>query len=212
MGYKNFPAYVQCQIDRLLWLYHDYIKAYVDDVVIFSKTLDEHLVHLWSVFSMFIKSGISIQPTKAYLVYPSVQLLGQKVSFLRLATSEEKLLAISKLTFPRNLRELKMYLGLTEWLQEYVLHYTAVIKPLQEWKTELLKPSLKAENQQRSFAFRTQLDESIIAEVASFCTLQDLLSRPSYLIHFNPTRQLYVDLNESKEFEFSAMVYHVKVG
>ena len=84
MGYKNSPAYVQRQIDRLLYRFRSFAKAYIDDVVIFSKTLAEHIQHLRSVFKLFVDSGISVNPNKAFLAYPSVQLLGQKVDSLGL--------------------------------------------------------------------------------------------------------------------------------
>ncbi len=47
-------------------------------------------------------------------------------------------------------------------------------------------------------------------ELASFKTIQDLLSCPSYLVHPNPERQIFIDLDASKEFGFGAMIYHLK--
>ena len=113
MRYKNSVAYVQRQIDRLLWPNKKFARTYVDDIVIFSQTLTEHVQHLKSIFSMLRENNISVKPTKAFLAYPTVQLLGQKVTSLGLPTSEEKLKAISKLKFPLNLRQLETYLGLT---------------------------------------------------------------------------------------------------
>jgi hypothetical protein len=53
MGFKNSVSYVQRQIDRVLHPYRDFARAYIDDVVIFSKTLDEHIAHLRQVFQTF---------------------------------------------------------------------------------------------------------------------------------------------------------------
>ena len=130
MGYKNSPAYVQRQIDRLLRRFRHFARVYVDDVVIFSKTLQEHLQHLRQIFELFTGSGISINPGKAFLGYPSVQLLGQKVDLLGLWTAEDKLRAISKLLFPTTLAKLETYLGMTGWLRDYIAHYAAIAKPL----------------------------------------------------------------------------------
>lgn len=52
MGYKNSVAYVQRQIDRLLWPYKKFARAYVDDIVIVSQTLADHLTYLKTIFSM----------------------------------------------------------------------------------------------------------------------------------------------------------------
>lgn len=210
MGFKNSPAYVQRQIDRLLRPCRAFARAYVDDIVILTKTLDEHLRHLSLIFSLFVKKGISIRPGKAFLGYPTVQLLGQKVNSLGLATAEEKLKAIACLTFPCTLRELETYVGLMDWLCQFVPHYAAVTKPLQERKTTLLKSAPKAGNPRKSYATRTSLMEPNPTEIASFETLQSLLSKPTYLVHFDSAKQLYIDLDASKCFGFGAMVYHTK--
>ena len=43
MGYKNSPSYVQRQIDGILRPFRDFVRAYINDIVIFSRTLDEYL-------------------------------------------------------------------------------------------------------------------------------------------------------------------------
>ena len=113
MGFKNSPAYVQRQIDRLLRDHRRYARAYVNDIVVFSRTKEEHKAHLRAVFEVLKQNNISIKPTKAFIGYPSVSLLGQKVDSLGLATADEKLRAIARLRFPSNLRQLESYLGLT---------------------------------------------------------------------------------------------------
>ena len=115
IGFKNSPSYVQQQIDKLLCPFL-FAQAYIDNVVIRSKTLDKHIQHLCAIFGMFIKVSISIKPSKAFLGYLSIQLLGQHVDSLGLATIEEKLEAISQLQFPRTLKDLETYLGLTRQL------------------------------------------------------------------------------------------------
>ena len=47
-------------------------------------------------------------------------------------------------------------------------------------------------------------------EEASFRTLQELLSKSTFLTHFNIKYVLYIDLNASKQFEFGIMVYYIK--
>ena len=112
IGYKNSPSYVQRQIDRLLRPF-PFAKAYIDDVVIASQTLEEHITHLTTIFAMFEQVRISIKPTKAFIGYSSVWLLGQHVDSLGLATPEEKLEAIARIKFPKTFKDLETYLGLT---------------------------------------------------------------------------------------------------
>jgi len=113
IGYKNSPTYVQRQINRLLRPFRQFTKAYVNDIIIYSKTLNNHVSYLRQVFTLLNKTNISINPTKAFIGYPSIQLLGQKVDSLGLSTAEDKLRAITALSFPITLSQLEIYLGFT---------------------------------------------------------------------------------------------------
>ena len=50
MKFKNFLVYVQRKIDTILRVYRVFVRIYVDDIIIFSKTLKKHLIHLREVF------------------------------------------------------------------------------------------------------------------------------------------------------------------
>ena len=210
MGYKNSPAYVQRQIDRVLRPYRSFARAYIDDVVIHSATVEEHIQHLRQIFGLFSKHHISINPKKAFLGYPSVTLLGQKVNSLGLSTSEEKLQAIAKLSFPQSLSALETYIGITGWLRNYIPNYAAISKPLVQRKTALLDKAPNAGQERQEFARKTLFEKPTHEETVAFETLQRLLSRPSFLYHFDDTADLYIDLDASKAYGFGAMVYHLK--
>ena len=113
MGYKGSPPYVQRQIDKILRSIREFAKAYVDDIIVFSKTLSQHLEHLRIIFSLFRERRISLNSKKFFLEYSLIILLGQRVNFLDLSTSKEKLAAITSLRFPQSLRELEIFLRLT---------------------------------------------------------------------------------------------------
>lgn len=210
MGYKNSPAYVQRQIDRLLRAQRKFARAYVDDIVIFSETQADHEAHLHEVFSVLQANNISIKAAKAFVGYPSVALLGQRVDSFGLATSAEKLKAIAKLRFPRTLKQLETYLGLTGWLRDYIAHYAGLSKPLQARKTELLRGGPVAGSARRNYSSRTKVKDPTEKELLSFELLQSILSEPSYLVHVDASRQLFIDLDASKEFGIGAMLYYVK--
>ena len=209
LGFKNSPAYVQRRIDILLRDY-PWAHAYIDDVVIASRTLEEHIHHLQTVFSVFSSVGISINPSKAFIGFPSIRLLGQHVDSLGLSTAAEKLEAIASLEFPTTLQQLETYLGLTGYLRQYVPFYAAVSGPLQDRKALLLRRGPSAGPQRKSFSLKTLLESPTPAEVESWKSLQELLSNPQYLVHFDPSRRLYADVDASKAFGFGAVIYHVK--
>lgn len=113
MGYRGSKAYAQRQIDIILRGCEAYAKAYIDDIVIFSATLDQHIEHLNAVFCLFTEHNVTLNPHKAHLGYPLITLLGQKVNGLGLTSAAEKIAAISSWKFPHSLKQLESYLGFT---------------------------------------------------------------------------------------------------
>ena len=139
MDYQNSPPDVQQQMDWILWAIHTFTRDYVNNIIIFSKTLDEHVSHLHQVFQLFQDLGISLEPKKSYLGYPTVTLLGQWIDALGLTTASEKIKVISDLQFPLTLKALETYLGLTGWVRSYIPYYAQVTAPLQARKMALAK-------------------------------------------------------------------------
>ena len=113
INYKNSFAYVQRQINRLLRKFRRFVRVYVNDIVIFSKIIVEHIIHLRKIFNMFRRNNISIKFNKIFLNYLFVQLLNQKIDFFNLLINEKKLKIIAKLSFFRILRQFEIYLKLT---------------------------------------------------------------------------------------------------
>lgn len=85
--------------------------------------------------------GISLERKRSYLGYPTVTLLGQRVDGLGLTTVYEKIKATANLQFPVTLKDLDIYLGLTDWLRSSIPYCTQITEPLQTRKTILFKAS-----------------------------------------------------------------------
>ena len=113
MKFKNSPAYVQRQTDLMLKEFRDFARTYIDDIVFFSVSLDQHIEHLDKGFQRLSKYDVTLSPRKSFLGYPSIVLLDQVVDAFEMTTSEEKLATITKLAFPRTLKKLKTYVRLT---------------------------------------------------------------------------------------------------
>jgi hypothetical protein len=79
IGFKNSVSYVQRQIDTILRPQKAFARAYIDDVVVHSETLQEHCQHLREVLQVFKDVNISIKPEKSFVGFPSIRLLGQHI-------------------------------------------------------------------------------------------------------------------------------------
>ena len=114
-----------------------YTKAYINNIVVFSATLKQLIEHLNAVFCLFVKHNITLNLHKTHLGYFSITLLGQKVNELGLTLAAEKIAAISNWKFSLSLKQLKSYLGFTNWLCNYIPYYAQKINLLQKCKTLL---------------------------------------------------------------------------
>ena len=103
MGYVNSVAYMQREIYNILRRVKDWARAYVADIIYAAKSLDNLHFKQRMLFEIFVANKISIKPTKLFLNYLDVGLLGQCVNFLGLTTAKKKLQAIKLLTHPETL-------------------------------------------------------------------------------------------------------------
>ena len=185
-------------------------------ICIFSKALREHIAHLREVFKILNSYNISLKPTKAFIEYLSVHVFGQRVDALGMTTAQDKLEAIMALEFPKTLKALESYLRMTGDLRHYITFYAQIAEPLQNRKTSLNKCleqcNINTEGGARKKAVAAL---SIMApsptELDAFHHLQTLFARPKNLAHFDHARQLYADVDTSKEFGFGVMIYHSKI-
>ena len=112
MNFRNNFAYVQRQIDIILRQYRVFVRVYIDDIVVFNKTLKKHLKHLTKMFKLFRWLNIALKFFKTFLNYSIVVLFKQKIDNFELITTKKKLKIIFKLQFFVTLKQLKSYLNL----------------------------------------------------------------------------------------------------
>src|ERR1700743_3693259 len=130
-GYRNGPSVFQRVMQGILapylWIFS---LVYIDDIVVYSKTFEDHLKHVDLVLKVIAKSGITLSPPKCHLGFRSLNLLGQRVSRLGLSTHKEKVDAINQLAEPRNVHELQTFLGMMVYFSSYIPFYSWIVAPL----------------------------------------------------------------------------------
>lgn len=114
INFKKFSIYVQRQIDTILRNHKTYSKIFINDIVIYSKTLKEHVKHLHAILSLLGGFHISFNLIKFFLYYSLMQLLNQKVDAFEFTTIVEKIKIIIKLDFFKILRDFEIYFDLIE--------------------------------------------------------------------------------------------------
>ena len=130
-GYRNGPAVFQQVMQGILapflWIF---ALVYIDDIVIFSKSFEDHLIHIELVLKAVEDAKITLSPGKCHFGYQSLMLLGQKVSRLGLSTHKGKVDAILQLDDPKSVHNLQIFLGMMVYFSSYIPFYTWIIHPL----------------------------------------------------------------------------------
>ena len=108
---------------------------YLDDIVVYSITLQEHVEHLKKVFKVLRENQLYVKREKCEFAQPKIHFLGHVISQGELRMDEAKVKAIQDWEAPTKMTELRSFLGLANYYHRFISGYSAIAAPL----TELLK-------------------------------------------------------------------------
>ncbi|GFU58197.1 retrovirus-related Pol polyprotein from transposon 17.6 [Trichonephila clavipes] len=166
-GLAGASGTFQREMNRILKSHSEYAQAYMDDVVIFSKTFEEHLVHLELVLTELEKLGFSVRLDKCSFAAKRIKYLGHTIGGGKHGPDEDKILAIKRLIRPTTKKEVRSVLGLMGFYRAYIPNYAEISTPLTEL-TKKNKPNDVSwgEAEQNSFVKLKEL----LCEVTSLAT------------------------------------------
>ena len=129
-GLSQAPAYFQLLIDKVLMGCSSFAMGYLDDIIIFSKTEEEHLQHLEEIFVRLRKFGLKMKREKCSFFKKHIQYLGHLVSERGFEPLPEKLESIHKMPAARTAKEVKQFLGLIVYYRKFVPRFADISRPL----------------------------------------------------------------------------------
>ena len=129
-GLSQAPAYFQLLIDKVLMGCSSFAMGYLDDIIIFSKSEEEHLQHLEEIFVRLRKFGLKMKREKCTFFKKHIQYLGHLVSERGFEPLPEKLESIRKMPAPRTAKEIKQFLGLIGYYRKFVPRFADISRPL----------------------------------------------------------------------------------
>ena len=132
-GLCNAPAMFQRLMQNCLGeLNLTYALVYLDDVIVYSKTEEDHLQWLQVVFEWFHEHGLKLKPSKCSFLHKQITFLGHEVSADGMMPGNLNLKGISEMAPPANYTEVRRFLGMTGFFRRFIKNYTRIAKPLND--------------------------------------------------------------------------------
>jgi len=114
----------------------DFTTAYIDDILIFSKSESEHEKHLHTIFQRLDSVGLKLNANKCQFSKPEVDFLGYAVNAKGIKPPESRIKALHDLPIPRDSKELIRYLGMFGFYQRCIPNFAQIVFPLRELAKE----------------------------------------------------------------------------
>ena len=174
-GLSQAPAYIQLLIDNVLQGCSKFAMRYLDDIIIFSRTEEEHLEHLEKIFQKLREYGLKMKREKCDFFKKHLQYLGHVILEEGFKPLPEKIKSIKNMPPQKTANEVKQFLGLAGYYCKFVPRFADLSRPL----TNLTRQSVK-------FQWTVKCQKS-------FDNLRELLTKYPILQYLDPNYTLFTD-------------------
>ena len=170
-GITSAPAIFQRTMDNLLQGL-DHVRVYIDDILVTSKTEEEHLQTLTEVLTRLQSAGMRLKREKCTFMADEVVYLGHRINREGIQPTDDKVRAISATPRLVNTTQLRAFLGLVNFYGKFMNNLSTILAPLYHllWK--------KAHWRWRA------------AQQRAFATAKELLKSPQLLVHYDANKEL----------------------
>ena len=110
---------------------------YLDDIIVMGKSFNEHIKNLEEVLKRISAAGLKLSVKKCALFQKEVKYLGHRVTADGISTDEDKIQAVKDWPRPKNLHELRSFLGLCTYYRLFVPNFASVAASLHELTKKL---------------------------------------------------------------------------
>ena len=128
-GLAQVPAFFQHLMNKVL-NNCSFAMTYLDDIIIFSNTEEEHLAHIKEIFKRLEAVDLKMKRSKCDFFKKHIQYLGHLISTDGILPLKDKLDMICDMPAPCSSKEVKHFLGLAGYYRKFVPHFADLSRPL----------------------------------------------------------------------------------
>ena len=152
--------------------------VYLDDIIVFAKTREEHLANLECIFNLLKEADLKLGLSKCKFMCESVQYLGHVISAKGITPDPEKIEQLKNYKRPTTIVEIQSFLGLASYYRRFIKNFAEIAHPL----IELTKKKKDKLNKKLKKMIKAEVDENVWkwgeAEQEAFETLRECLITP----------------------------------
>ena len=182
-GATNAPATFQRLMEDCLGdLNMNWCIVYLDDVIVFSKTPEEHLERLEAVFKKLSAYGLKLKPSKCTFFKEEITYLGHLITADGIATDPSKVEVVKNWPILETVSDVRSFLGFVGYYRRFIKGFSKIAKPLYDLTKGL-------ESQSKKTAKRTKVkwgerEEEAFNQLKEACTSAPILAYPNYSLPF----------------------------
>ena len=107
-----------------------FVSAYLDDIIIFSKSFEDHLHHIWHVIQCFADTGLKFKPSKCHFIRQQVEYLGHLIIPSAILPNPVRVSAVQQFPVPSSVKEVRQFVGLTSYYHRFIKGFAHIAQPL----------------------------------------------------------------------------------
>jgi hypothetical protein len=132
-GLTNAPATFQAAMNTIFEpLLRKCVLIFMDDILVYNKTLEEHQQQLQQVFSILQANNFYLKDYKCSFAQTQIEYLGHVISGDGVATDPTKIKAVESWPQPKDIMQVRAFLGLAGYYRKFIRHYGQISKPLSD--------------------------------------------------------------------------------
>lgn len=185
-GLTNAPATFQAYIHRSLAdMLDTCCISYMDDILVYSQTREEHTKHLREVLRRLAEAQLYGKLSKCEFYQQSVEFLGYIITQEGVKMDPIRVKSISEWEAPTSFRDIQVFLGFCNFYRKFIAHYSAIVSPI----TSLLKGS-KNGKKSGEFTWTSEAEQAFQQLKHAFCSA-------TILRHWDPSLPTRVETDAS---------------